>query len=202
VANGNCLNTDIENGNVSNENIQNEKTPNSDRKNGDVPQEHNPTKEDHLPPGFFLPPKPPPPTSSLPPSTCHAVFTTDPSNYSPELFSRLPSTIYLAGLNSATYPLPALPTDRIIHAPSIELLKATARRLLGDDVVVEREAVCWRPVTRRGTPVVGGVEGERGVWVAAGHGAWGICLSLGTGWVVAEMVRGVVPRVDVGLLGL
>ena len=68
-----------------------------------------------------------------------------------------------------------------------------------------REGLCFRPVTAKGTPLISKIDnrdvglgegkgvGEgksEGVWVAAGHGPWGISLSLGTGKVVAEMVEG------------
>ncbi|KAL8682824.1 MAG: hypothetical protein Q9186_001153 [Xanthomendoza sp. 1 TL-2023] len=160
---------------------------------------------------------PPPNTNIIPPSTnttinaqpngsqnipdtqphCHALFTSDPiASYAPELFARLPSGhIYIAGLNGP-YPLPNLPTESVIDPAAIETLKGTAERLLGKgQFEVEREALCFRPVTGRGVPIVGpardkGGEGEEGVWVAAGHGPWGISLSLGTGCVVAEMVEG------------
>lgn len=106
---------------------------------------------------------------------CHAVFTTEAEGgYSPELFSRMPNgEFYLAGLNSSTYPLPAVANERKIDAPSITTLKRTAKRLLGDDAEVTRESVCWRPVTRKGTPIVTalseemGQEGE-GIFLAAG----------------------------------
>ncbi|KAI4156250.1 MAG: hypothetical protein L6R39_001138 [Caloplaca ligustica] len=134
---------------------------------------------------------------------CHALFTSDPLGaYSPELFSRLPSGhIYIAGLN-AHYPLPDLPTERQIDPRAIEVLKATSERLLGKgEFVVEREALCWRPTTNRGTPIVGpakkGGEEEAGVWIAAGHGPWGISLSLGTGKVVSEMVEGKALSADI-----
>ena len=39
-----------------------------------------------------------------------------------------------------------------------------------------------------------------GVFVATGHGPWGVALSLGTGRVVAEMVLGRKTSVDVGVL--
>ena len=145
-----------------------------------------------------------PPTSTLPP--CHALFTTDPTGYAPELFSRSPGHIYIAGLNSSSYPLPRVPTERVLDPDSIATLRRTAERLLGEGLEVEREGVCWRPVTRRGTPIVGELEGEQGVFVAAGHGAWGISLSLGTGYVVAGMVSGKRGEeelgADVGRLGL
>ena len=128
---------------------------------------------------------------------CHAIFTTDPSGYSPEIFSRSPGHIYVAGLNSSTYPLPDLATDRLVSSDSIATLRKTAERLLGEQLIVEREGVCWRPVTRRGLPIIAdlGTSGEGGVIVAAGHGAWGISLSLGTGYVVAGMIE---ERKDLG----
>ena len=99
-----------------------------------------------------------------------------------------------------------MPTERVLDPDSIATLRKTAERLLGEGLEVEREGVCWRPVTRRGTPIVGELEGEGGVFVAAGHGAWGISLSLGTGYVVAGMVSGKKGEeelgADVGRLGL
>lgn len=68
---------------------------------------------------------------------------------------------------------------------------------MGEDLVVEREGLCWRPVTKKGTPIISEINGEGGVWIAAGHGAWGISLSLGTGCVLAEMVEGRECSVDV-----
>ena len=149
-------------------------------------------------------------TSPSPPDfpSCHALFTTDPTGYAPELFSRSPGHIYIAGLNSSSYPLPRVPTERVLDPASIATLHKTAERLLGEGLVVEREGVCWRPVTRTGLPIVGPLiakekgggrgegegevekEEEKGVFVAAGHGPWGISLSLGTGFVVAGMVEG------------
>lgn len=60
---------------------------------------------------------------------------------------------------------------------------------------MEREGVCWRPVASKGVPIVADLgnikkNGEEGVIVAAGHGAWGISLSLGTGYAVAGLVEG------------
>lgn len=146
-----------------------------------------------------------------PTPSCHALFTSENINaaasYSPELFSRLPSGhIYIAGLNGH-YPLPALPTDRQIDPRAIDILKKTAECLLGEgEFEVEREALCWRPTTNRGTPIVGparkGEIEEKGVWIVAGHGPWGISLSLGTGLVVSEMVDGRKLSADVDGLSL
>ena len=134
--------------------------------------------------------------------SCHALFASDIAGYSPELFSRLPGYVYIAGLNSSTHPLPSLPTKRIIDPKSISTLMATAKRLMGEDIEIVREGVCWRPLSARGTPYLGKVRGEYGVWIAAGHGAWGISLSLGTGKVMAEMLQGKETSADVSALGL
>ena len=142
------------------------------------------------------------------------MFTTDEAGYSPEIFSRVGGEIYIAGLNSATLPLPERATDRMIDEESIEVLKTTAKRLLGndngdDDLEVLREGLCFRPVSGNGAPIIGkvdermlGVKTEGGVWIAAGHGPWGISLSLGTGKVVSELVEARHSSADVRKLAL
>ena len=110
---------------------------------------------------------------------CHAVFTSDnEAGYSPELFSRMPEGhIYLAGLNSSTHPLPKVANEHVVDPKSIAVLRKTAHRLLGDEFEVVREGVCWRPVTESGLPIVCNLakKGAKGVFIAAGHGVWGIC---------------------------
>lgn len=112
--------------------------------------------------------------------------------------------IYLAGLNSSTYPLPKIANERVVDDKSIAVLKKTAHKLLGDDFEVVREGVCWRPVARKGVPIIAdlGDRGEEGVIVCAGHGPWGISNSLGSGYCVAKMVEGKNMERYVGRLGL
>lgn len=88
-----------------------------------------------------------------------------------------------------------------------------------DDLEVLREGLCFRPVTTSGRPVISRIsedllgmdvktESSRtgrekgGVFVATGHGPWGITLSLGTGKVVADMVDGVKTSADVSGLSV
>ena len=114
--------------------------------------------------------------------------------------------IYLAGLNSSTYPLPTVATERVIDPASVEVLKKTAKKLLGEEFEVVREGVCWRPVARKGVPIIAelGSEGKAdwGGIVCAGHGPWGISNSLGSGFCVAKMVMGEDVERYVGGLGL
>ena len=149
---------------------------------------------------------------------CHAIFTTDEDGYSPEIFSRAGGEIYIAGLNSPSLPLPTLPTDSTTDETAVRQLKKTAYRFLGgphsDDLEIVREGLCFRPVTKRGTPFLTRIpdealgnlttrrSAEGGVWLAAGHGPWGISLSLGSGKIMAEMIQGQPTSVNVTGLGL
>ncbi|KAL3479666.1 FAD dependent oxidoreductase [Aspergillus californicus] len=164
--------------------------------------------------------------------TSHAVFTTHPPScgFSPEVFSREGSEIYIAGLNSQDIPVPDRVEDLKKHFNKSEMdkLKSVTVRLMGkledgstestdevsniDDLEILREGLCLRPVAERGVPFVSRVEdsflgglktgNNGGVFVAAGHGPWGISLSLGTGKVVADLVRGVKPETDISGLGV
>ena len=49
---------------------------------------------------------------------------------------------------------------------------------------------CARPLSSDGRPLVGSVPGMRGLWVAAGHGPWGISTGPASGRLVADLVDG------------
>ena len=119
---------------------------------------------------------------------CHAIFTTMSNGLSPEIMSRIGGELWVAGLNSSTIPLPDLPTDAVIDKASIAELMDVSRKLMGsgtdiDDLVLEREGLCFRPITPSGKPIISTiaaqslVEGckskvpvkQGGVYVAAGH---------------------------------
>ncbi|POS76742.1 FAD dependent oxidoreductase [Diaporthe helianthi] len=140
---------------------------------------------------------------------CHALYATSKTGFSPEIFSRIGGQLYVAGLNTDQIPLPELATEKPISADAIKQLKRVAARLLGpeggaaDDLEVLREGLCFRPSTPYGTPIISRIDdvhleegiatrpdAEGGVFLAAGHGPWGISLSLGTGKVLAEMTQG------------
>ncbi|KAK9474447.1 FAD dependent oxidoreductase [Dipodascopsis tothii] len=99
-------------------------------------------------------------------------------------------------------------TEAAIIAPGrnkFDAVLESARNLLGPDVSVLRRSVCVRPVTPSGDPIIGLVPPERAaglanVYVCAGHGPWGISLSLGTGRVMADIVTGQPVSADVSAL--
>ncbi|KAH6628623.1 FAD dependent oxidoreductase [Chaetomium tenue] len=147
---------------------------------------------------------------------CHAIFTTHNEGFCPEMFSRIGGHIYFAGLNSSTLPLPDAAEGKATpYAENLVKLRQAARDILGsgtveDDLEIVREGLCFRPITSWGTPIVSRLRDEDlgvgtttrpgpegGVFVAAGHGPWGIAMSLGTGVVLAEMVQGRETSADV-----
>ncbi|KAH9968854.1 FAD dependent oxidoreductase [Russula dissimulans] len=146
-----------------------------------------------------------------PPTGCHAIFTTDSdANCEPGIFSRAGGDIYLAGLDTKKIPVPDVASEVQPEPASIEVLLRLARKLLGDDQFdVVQMGFCHRPISSTTAPLLTrltskqtGVNLHGGIWVSAGHGPWGISLSLGTGLVLAELVLGKSPSVDVSRLGL
>lgn len=107
-------------------------------------------------------------------------------------------------------------TSSLEHLKEIAdlFLGEKAKDVNSDDLQIVRESVCFRPVVEgRVDAIVDRIEwrdlgiqesaedgsksvneiqeeGRGGVFIAAGHGPWGISQSLGTGTVVAEMILG------------
>jgi len=151
---------------------------------------------------------------------CHAVFSTDSSGFSPEIFNRIGGEIYIAGLNDAELELPDIATDARSDDESVKKLKKAAVRMLGlpngeDDLEVVREGLCFRPITIKGPPIVSRVQDEKlgggmktlgggkgGVFLAVGHGPWGISQSLGTGKVLTELIEGLPTSANIKALGI
>ncbi|KAI1615990.1 D-amino-acid dehydrogenase [Exophiala viscosa] len=151
---------------------------------------------------------------------------TESWSWAPEAYARLNADsrpeIWVGGLNhdETVLPLPELATDtkKMINRESLAELRKVAVTLTGlkqpgsqaaeDDLEVEWEGLCFRPVSRSGVPIIGqilpkdlgvGFQVSSGakVWVASGHGPWGISLSLGTGVVMGDLINGHEPRVDI-----
>ncbi|KAK4133353.1 FAD dependent oxidoreductase [Trichocladium antarcticum] len=148
---------------------------------------------------------------------CHAIFTTHNAAFCPEMFARLGGHIYFAGLNSSELPVPDAAAGKATpSSEGLAQLREAAREILGsgaggeDDLEIVREGLCFRPVTSWGTPIISRIRdqdlgsgvatrsgSQGGVFVAAGHGPWGIAMSLGTGAVLAELVQGRESSADI-----
>lgn len=162
---------------------------------------------------------------------CHAVFCAPSQSwtFAPEAFSRIgtdeKSEIWVGGLNDAAMKLPdtADGVKPLRDREKAEELRSAAILMTGlsnegdnlnvDDLKIMRESLCFRPVSDTGTPIVSRIPDDAlghdvqmpdggGVYVAAGHGPWGISLSLGTGRVMAEMLTGQKLSADISGLTL
>jgi glycine/D-amino acid oxidase-like deaminating enzyme len=139
--------------------------------------------------------------------------------------------LWIGGLNDPALDLPekAQEVKGLVDEEMVRDLRGTLVQLCGkggggaaegegtneDDLEIVSEGLCFRPVSETGVPVVGRVreeelgagvktepEGRGGVFVASGHGPWGISLSLGTGKVISELVLGQELSADIGRLGV
>ncbi|MBS1843167.1 MAG: FAD-dependent oxidoreductase [Actinobacteria bacterium] len=100
---------------------------------------------------------------------------------------RLAGTLELGGL------------DMRIDMRRLEAVRASAQPYLRAGTAGGAETV-WRglrALSADGLPVIGPLQKDRHVFVATGHGHIGVSLAPATGKVIAEMVTGTAPSVDV-----
>jgi len=143
-------------------------------------------------------------TLDAPDVPAHALFvdyrTADGRALEPEIFPRPDGEVYVCGMADPA-PLPDSPEAVEVNESSCETLARAAGRVsaaLAGARVVRRQA-CYRPVTDDGVPLIGRVPGVRGVFVATGHGPWGILNAPATGLAMAELVAdGAARLVDLG----
>jgi glycine/D-amino acid oxidase-like deaminating enzyme len=132
-------------------------------------------------------------TLAAPDVPAHALFvdyrTADGRALEPEIFPRPEGEVYVCGMADPA-PLPDSPEAVEVNESSCETLARAAGRVsaaLAAAPVTRRQA-CYRPVTDDGVPLIGRVPGVRGVFVATGHGPWGILNAPATGLAMAELV--------------
>jgi glycine/D-amino acid oxidase-like deaminating enzyme len=140
------------------------------------------------------------PSATLSADCLFMTLSTRKASYHPEIFPRPSGQLYLCGVNE-NLPLPPTPVDAIPRSKDISKLKDIADTLFSE-YTLEKEQLCFRPMTQHGEPFVGPVPQVKGVYVGAGHSFWGITLGPGTGKVLAELVRNEAPSVDITALGL
>ncbi len=115
--------------------------------------------------------------------------TSDGRRMSPEIYPRPNGEVYVNGFPEQD-PLPDDPDQIAPSAVACDELHRIAgahSSLLATARITARRA-CYRPVTDDGIPLIGPVLGTPGVYVATGHGAWGILNAPATGRMIAEMI--------------
>ncbi|KAF8710574.1 FAD dependent oxidoreductase, partial [Rhizoctonia solani] len=140
------------------------------------------------------------------PVTNHMLFTEltfGGRSREPEVYPRLDGTVYLCGAGGEDEAI-ALPerADQVEPVPAaIQRLKEAAVFVSPDtfgDAEVVAEQCCFRPNSQTGLPVIGKVR--EGIWMASGHGVWGIQNGPGTGKCLAELILGLPTSANISQL--
>ena len=123
----------------------------------------------------------------------HALFvdyrTGDGRHLEPEIFPRVDGDVYVCGMADPAA-LPDSAEAVTVDDAACEVLARAAGRVstaLAGARIVRRQA-CYRPVTDDGLPLIGRVPTMPGVYVATGHGPWGILNAPATGFALAELI--------------
>lgn len=107
----------------------------------------------------------------------------------PELFPRADGTTCVCAISSAG-PVPVDPAAVMPDEGAHARLEAMCRRIspaLAVAPILARQA-CFRPVTEDGLPLIGGVPGVDGAYVATGHSVWGMLNAPATGEAMSELI--------------
>ncbi|KAG8748675.1 hypothetical protein FRC10_000066 [Ceratobasidium sp. 414] len=140
------------------------------------------------------------------PTTNHMLFTelSMPTRTSEvEVYPRPDGTVYLCGASGENDDT-ALPerADEVEPASdAIQRLKDAAEFISPEtfaDAEVIAEQRCFRPNSHTGLPIIGKIR--EGIWLASGHGVWGIQNGPGTGKCLAEMILSLPTSADISKL--
>lgn len=113
----------------------------------------------------------------------------DGMRMAPEIFPRPDGEVYLCGL-SDDRPLPDEPAEVLASPQATATLQRIAASLassMGRAPVLD-ESACYRPVCADALPLMGGVPGIAGAFVATGHNCWGILNAPASGAAMAELI--------------
>jgi glycine/D-amino acid oxidase-like deaminating enzyme len=129
----------------------------------------------------------------------HALFVdyrmADGRELEPEIFPRPDGDVYVCGMADPA-PLPESPEEVEVS----EAACATLARAAGcvssalAQARIDRRQACYRPVTDDNLPLIGRVPRRAGVYVATGHGPWGILNAPATGLALAELIADGAPK--------
>ena len=89
--------------------------------------------------------------------------------------------------------------DDSMNMKRVEILKDGARHYLKEPLTEPIQEVWygWRPMTPSGKPIIDRSPKHKHVWIAAGHNMLGLSMAPATGKLIAEMIDGSTPHLDV-----
>ena len=88
--------------------------------------------------------------------------------------------------------------DTTLNRRRLDALERGAREYLREPVgpVKREEWFGWRPMTADDVPILGAVPGQRGLWIATGHGMLGVSMSPATARLICDLITGQSPALD------
>ncbi len=88
--------------------------------------------------------------------------------------------------------------DASLNRTRLDALRRGAAEYLQEPEgpTVREEWYGWRPMTPDDLPVLGAVPGQRGLWLATGHGMLGVTMSAITGQLLCELITGREPTLN------
>lgn len=111
----------------------------------------------------------------------------------PEVYPRQDGTAYCTGFPDPAVRVTEQPGKEEVRDEAIQKIVNAVREASGgkDGVLGEEPELnqsCYLPTTLDGLPMIGEIPDEKGCFVAAGHGCWGILLGPATGESVASLI--------------
>src|SRR5207248_5359059 len=132
-------------------------------------------------------------TLEAPDVPAHALFVdyraANGRAFEPEIIPRPDGDVYVCGM-ADPQPLPESAEGVKVDDAACDTLARAAGRVSTTlaSVRVTRRQACYRPVTDDGLPLIGGISGVAGAYVATGHGPWGMLNAPATGQALAELI--------------
>ncbi|KAK0625097.1 FAD dependent oxidoreductase, partial [Bombardia bombarda] len=145
---------------------------------------------------------------------CQSAVFNDYLGFSLDISSRLEGTLVIAGFGADPEDLPRLATDVLPQQNKIKQMMELGELLTrhnGSSLTAVRGSRCYQPNTFNGLPIItkvsnqelfkdaspdDAIRGTRGLYFLSGHGRYGILLSLGSGKLLAQIIHGCEPDVD------
>ena len=141
-------------------------------------------------------------TLAAPGVPAHALFVdyraADGRAFEPEIIPRPDGEVYVCGM-ADPQPLPESAEGVMVDDAACDVLAGAAGRVSSTLAAarITRRQACYRPVTADGLPLIGRAPGAAGVFVATGHGPWGMLNAPATGLALAELITdGAAASVD------
>eukprot|EP00588_Corethron_pennatum_P014292 CAMPEP_0194275216 /NCGR_PEP_ID=MMETSP0169-20130528/8116_1 /TAXON_ID=218684 /ORGANISM="Corethron pennatum, Strain L29A3" /LENGTH=242 /DNA_ID=CAMNT_0039018627 /DNA_START=98 /DNA_END=826 /DNA_ORIENTATION=- len=117
----------------------------------------------------------------------------------PEVYPRPDGTAYCTGFPDDAITVTERPGEEEVRPDSIaKILSAVRAASSGGggpsstssalSAAPTEEQACYLPTTADGLPMMGGVPGQKGCYVAAGHSCWGILMGPASGEAMAGLV--------------